>query len=197
MVVDPAASYVSDAALLTYVSMRLFLWLCRSWAYLFLSVVEAICRLRSIEHCTRYFSAFFKLLLAGAPPRLGTPTPSLSQFRCCMLHHTHTSLVPPPAVICCCNLQATCTFTPSINERSRRLAETQEARQMLLDFARAGADSDGEAEGGGDGGGGGRAAGERAAARAPSKVMAKAQQLYDEHAVNEHRKEQRRKVCLQ
>lgn len=68
---------------------------------------------------------------------------------------------------------------------------------MLLDFARAGADSDGEAEGGGDGGGGGWAAGERAAARAPSKVMAKAQQLYDEHAVNEHRKEQRRKVCLQ
>lgn len=80
---------------------------------------------------------------------------------------------------------------------------------MLLEFARTGAESDGEAEdgtsmrgtagnsfrggsGGGDSGGIGRE--EPKSARAPSKVMAKAQQLYDEHAANELRKEQRRKV---
>lgn len=84
---------------------------------------------------------------------------------------------------------------------------------MLLDFARAGAESDSEAEGvrrsdegssmsmtlgrsvRGGGGGGGDVEG-RKPARAPSKVMAKAQQLYDEHATNEYRKEQMRKVSL-
>eukprot|EP00752_Nemacystus_decipiens_P010879 g9672.t1 len=108
---------------------------------------------------------------------------------------------------------ATCTFTPAINEQSRRLAETQEARRMLLDFARGGAESDDEVEGNGGsstmmtpgnsirdgndgGGGGGWVTGERQMARAPSKVMAKAQQLYDEHAVNEHRKERRRQEHL-
>lgn len=141
-------------------------------------------------------------------PRPETPTRSLSWFRCCVLHPANFRTAA------CFNFQATCTFTPAINERSRRLAETLEARRMLLDFARAGAESDGEAEGDGDrsmrvtpgnsvrgGGGGGRsgdgwATGGWEAARAPSKVMAKAQQLYDEHAVNEHRKEQRRKVNL-
>lgn len=88
---------------------------------------------------------------------------------------------------------------------------------MLLDFARAGAESDVDAKGvertendrstratpdnnsggGGTGDGAGGSGGgteERGVARVPSKVMAKAQQLYDEHATNEHRKERRRKV---
>lgn len=89
---------------------------------------------------------------------------------------------------------------------------------MLLDLVRAGVEDDGELGGegwddgstrvtpggsvrGGAGAGGGEgvsvggtAAGE--AAWASSKAMAKSQQLYDEHASNERRKEQRRKVIF-
>lgn len=90
---------------------------------------------------------------------------------------------------------------------------------MLLDFARAGG-PESEAEAGGKRrdasggsstrmtsgnsvhGGGGDGDGDRdgdgavgvAVARAPSKVLAKSQQLYDEHAAIEQRREQRRKV---
>lgn len=84
---------------------------------------------------------------------------------------------------------------------------------MLLDFVRAGTETDGGGIDGvwgasstrvvpggsvGDGGGGeGASAGGSTAgevARASSKAMAKSHQLYAEHASNERRKEERRKV---
>ncbi|CAM9553220.1 unnamed protein product, partial [Ectocarpus sp. 4 AP-2014] len=101
--------------------------------------------------------------------------------------------------------RATCTFAPEINECSRRLAEAQEARRDLLDFVRAGSESDGSGGGGGGGGKGGsvREDTEAAAIRgggvveaARPRVMVKSHRLHAEHAENEQRRERRRKELL-
>ncbi|CBJ28650.1 hypothetical protein Esi_0117_0009 [Ectocarpus siliculosus] len=99
--------------------------------------------------------------------------------------------------------RATCTFAPEINECSRRLAEAQEARRDLLEFVRAGSESDGRG-GGAEGKGGSKredteAAATRAgggAGAARSKVIVKSHRLHAEHADNEQRRERRRKELL-
>ncbi|CAB1099524.1 unnamed protein product [Ectocarpus sp. CCAP 1310/34] len=100
--------------------------------------------------------------------------------------------------------EATCTFAPEINELSRRLAEAREARRDLLDFVRAGSESDGSGGGGGGGGKGGserkdtpaatRGGGGAGAAR--SKIMVKSYRLHADHADIEQRRERRRKELL-